>query len=258
MAERREDSKETEAAEQLKGFFDENRSQVFFSRQIEVLHEGRYFHWITNRALNRLIAIKDLKIEQRTLNYGGAINLLWHRSYRHYKRSAERVVKLVEGYSSPVVGEELGRHGEVLTLQGFAEAQFTLRGRNINVFQKKRWPLTDHNLDFIFEKDGIAYGIEVKNTLRYIDQREFRTKTQLCQYLGLRPVFVVRMIPRTWVQELVREGGFALILKYQLYPPALKSLTEQIIKDLRLPVGTPRKLEEGTMSRFLRWHTKNV
>jgi hypothetical protein len=30
----------------------------------------------------------------------------------------------------------------------------------------------------------------------------------------LVPVFVARMLPKAWVHELWRQGGFALILKY--------------------------------------------
>lgn len=252
------DPKETEATEQLKVFFDEHRKRVFFSRQVEVLHEEKYFHWITNRALRNLIAMRSLQTEQRRLASGGTIKLLWHRSYRYYRRSAADVVKLVEAYADPDIGAELGLHGERMVLEGFAEAQFIMRGRNTNTFQDKTWIESQHDLDFIFEKDGLAYGVEVKNTLRYMDYEEFQIKIRLCQQLGIRPLFVVRMIPRTWVRELVQAGGFALILKYQLYPSAHKPLAKQIARELQLPVDAPRRLAEGTMQRFLQWHVRNV
>jgi hypothetical protein len=51
-----------------------------------------------------------------------------------------------------------------------------------------------------------------------MDYPELTTKVRLCQHLGLRPVFVVRMMPRTWIHEVAQQGGFVLILKYQLYP----------------------------------------
>lgn len=74
---------------------------------------------------------------------------------------------------------------------------------------------TDHDLDFIFERDGIAYGVEVKNTLGCMDYEEFQTKIRLCRQLCLRPVFVLRMFPRSWMHELITAGGFGLIFKYQ-------------------------------------------
>ena len=252
------DPKETEATEQLKVFFDEHRKRVFFSRQVEVLYEDTYFHWITNRALRNLIETGNLQTEQRRLASGSTIKLMWHRSYRYYKRSANDVFKLVETYSRPDVGAELGLHGERMVHEGFALAQFITRGHDTNTFQGKMWTESRHDLDFIFEKDGITYGVEVKNTLGYMDYNEFQIKIRLCQQLDIKPVFVVRMIPGTWVRELARAGGFALILKYQLYPSAYKPLATQVSQELELPVDAPRRLEEGTMRRFLQWHVRNV
>jgi hypothetical protein len=44
------DEREVEARAHIREFFKDNREQVFFSRQLEVLNEQVYFHWITNRA----------------------------------------------------------------------------------------------------------------------------------------------------------------------------------------------------------------
>ena len=117
---------------------------------------------------------------------------------------------------------------------------------------------TDHNLDFIFEKDGVGYGVEVKNTLGYMDYKEFQTKIRLSLFLGLRPVFVARMLPKSWMNELIGQGGFGLILKYQLYPWSHRELARRVAGDLGLPVDAPRALADGTMRRFMTWHTKRL
>ena len=49
----------------------------------------------------------------------------------------------------------------------------------------------DRNLDRVFERDGIPYGAEIKNTLAYIDRGELHVKLRMCFYLGLRPLFTV-------------------------------------------------------------------
>ena len=41
--------------------------------------------------------------------------------------------------------------------------------RHANEFEGRSWVTTGHNLDFIFRRDGVAYGVEVKNTLGYMD-----------------------------------------------------------------------------------------
>ncbi len=59
----------------------------------------------------------------------------------------------------------MGLHGEMMVLEGFARSEFVMRGRNTREFRGRLWIETENNLDFIFERDGQAYGVEVKNTL---------------------------------------------------------------------------------------------
>jgi hypothetical protein len=251
------DSREEDAVKKLRGFFQSHRTSVFFSRQIEVQNEGEYFHWITNRALRELRDEGFLYGETRILRTGGAINLLWHRSYRFYRRSATRLVDLVDEYADPNIGGVIGLHGEFMVLEGFARSEFVMRGRSTKSFRDRFWTESEHNLDFIFEKDGQGYGVEVKNTLGYMDYEEFQLKIRLCQFLGLRPVFAVRMLPKAWIHELISAGGYGMILKYQLYPWTHKDLAKRVAADLGLPVDSPKALYEGTMRKFLGWHQKN-
>lgn len=256
--ERPPDPKQEEARSHLERFFEENKEEVFFSRQIEVQNEAKYFHWITNRAITELKDAGLIYSETRNLNWGGRITIFWHNSYRYPRRKAAALVKLVEEYSSPQIGGLLGLHGEIMVLEGFSRFQFVRLGRNVNEYGGNKWERSEHNLDFIFERDGIPYGLEIKNTLGYMDYDEFKTKKQICLHLGLKPVFVVRMIPKSWIKELNDAGGFALILKYQLYPWTHKELAKKVSTKLNLPVDAPRELQEGTMLRFVKWHEKNL
>jgi len=62
---RQPDPREREAAATLRDFFDIHRNEVFFSRQLEVQNEDKYFHWISNRA------IRDLR-EEGLISWGDA------------------------------------------------------------------------------------------------------------------------------------------------------------------------------------------
>lgn len=230
--------------------------RMFFSRQLEVMHEGKWFHWVTNRALRELVARGAIRSETRQLVTGQRVNLMWHRSYRYYRRDAARLVRLVEEYADPNIGGAIGLHGEFMVLEGFARKQFVMKGKNAQTFGSRTWTKTAHDLDFIFERDQIAYGVEVKNTLPYMDYGELKLKTEICKELGLRPVFAARMLPKSWVKEVIDAGGFALILKYQLYPWAHRELAKRVREELGLPVDAPRALEDGTMERFVRWHRR--
>jgi len=91
-----------------------------------------------------------------------------------------------------------------------------------------------------------------------MDLKEFSEKTEISRFLGLCPVFIARMLPKTWIHELNMKGGFALILKYQLYPWTHRNLAKRVAEELSLPVDAPRAIAEATMERFLRWHFKRI
>jgi hypothetical protein len=198
---------ERAAVEGLKELFDERRQEVFFSRQVEVLHEREWFHWITKRALKTLTAEGIIRSESRPLAHGGSVTLFWHHSYRYYQRAAARVVSRVNEYSDPNIGGALGLQGELLVLEGHARQQFLMLGRETRVYRSKEWTRTEHDLDFVFERDGIGYGVEVKNTLGYMDHDELVIKIEMCQHLDLRPLFAVRMLAKTWTNEIIQAGG---------------------------------------------------
>lgn len=166
------------------------------------------------------------------------------------------MVSLVEEYADPNIGGVVGLHGELMVLEGFARCEFVMRGGDTRDFAGKCWTESDHNLDFIFEKDGRAYGVEVKNTLGYMEYEEFQVKIRLCRFLGVRPVFAARMLPRTWTYELIGAGGYGMIMKHQLYPWTHKELARRVRGELGLPVDAPRALYGGTMDRFLEWHRR--
>lgn len=110
----------------------------------------------------------------------------------------------------------------------------------------------------MFTRDGIAYGAEIKNRLGYIPQDEFLAKLEMCGELKLRPLFVARMMPKTYIQEVNRAGGFSLIMKRQFYPMAHKELANKVSRELGLPVDCPTRLQDSTLQRFLTWHERKL
>lgn len=253
-----EDSYFREAKEDISSFIVENNEKVFYSRQLEIRFEDKYFHWITNRAINQLIAEKKIKTETVKLHTGNELKLIWNKKFRYYKREAKKVIDLVGEFSDPNIGASLGTHCELLILEGFAKNEFILKGRNIKEYESVEWKETDHNMDFIFYKDTFAYGIEIKNKLGYMDKDEYEIKMKLCKHIGVCPVFVVRMMPKTWINDIINKGGFVLVLKYQLYPQYHKDLALRVRKELELPVDSPKALKDETMHRFMKWHEKKV
>ena len=255
-----EDKYQKLARKDLLDFFNlqENKTKVFYSRQLEIMMENKYYHWITNRAVRDLIDSGEVISAQYNLKNAGSLNLLWHKSFRYYKRAAQEICELVDEYSLPSLSADIGLRGETLVLEGFAMNGFNLLGRETNIFNGNKWEESDHNLDFIFSKDNVNYGIEVKNMLGYMNYKELELKVKMCDYLNLIPIFAVRMFPQTWINEVREFGGFSLIMKYQFYPISFKELAERVRNVLNFPIGTPKRLEQGTMDRVIKWHQKNV
>ena len=142
---RPDDSAEAKARARLLAHFEDHPEAVFYSRQLEVLFEQEYFHWVTNRALRRLVEEGRILVEARTLDLGSEIKLLWNRRYRFYKRTANEVFSLVNQYSSAagdgtlgllLTGEATREHqgrkwtgqGEHLVLAAFAREQYPGNG----------------------------------------------------------------------------------------------------------------------------------
>jgi hypothetical protein len=65
----------------VRAFFETNPAQVFYSRQVEVRWEDKYFHWIINRAIRELLADGEIKGDTFQLRSGGEIHLLWNRAF---------------------------------------------------------------------------------------------------------------------------------------------------------------------------------
>ena len=252
------DKVELAAREDVVEFIEANREKVFSSRQMEVHFERRYFHWITHRVLNDLLGGGHIGGESRVMKGGVPLNVFWHKGNRYTRRAVKDLIDVIEGYSEPNFTAALGNTGELLVSDGFGRFRFVQMGRNTNEFEGRRWEESEHDVDFIFERDGRAYGIEVKNTLPYINDREMKLKIRLCKHLGLTPVFVVRAMPAIWIGEVSRAGGFTLVLGYQLYPLGHKEFAREVREKTGLPVDAPRALYDGTMQRFVTWHEKRA
>lgn len=225
---------------------------------MEVLHKGQFFHWVANRALNHLVAERFVGFERRELAFGGKIKWVWKKTFRYPKRAEAELLKLVSRYAEPSISEGLGHQGEILVLEGFARNGFQIVSRNSRQHEEACWSASEHDLDLIVRKDGIGYGVEIKNTLPYIDRHDFEKKVEISRHLGLVPVMAARMMPKTWINELQAQGGFSLILQDRFYPWGQKALAQEVSAVLGLPVRCVTAIEQGAFDRFETWRAKHV
>ncbi len=240
---------------QLLQLFEADPERVFFETQLAIRFEDTFFHWVTVRALKDL---RDSGSELQQLGPETHLRFYFNRRNRYWKRKASEVKKLVLLYSDPAFTPVLGAQGELLIDAALPRFGFMPVADAVREWQGVKWDQTGHNLDRIFAKDGVYYGVEIKNRLGYIDRNEFLSKLAMCAMLRLTPLFVARMMPRTYINDGRKLGGYSMIMKYQFYPVSHRDLAIRVRNELDLPVDCPRRIQDSTLQRFLAWHDKSI
>jgi hypothetical protein len=257
-----EDTYATDARDELLKLINDRSQEVFYERQLQVFFENRFYHWVTSKALNELAEDGEIQSGFRPLtSHGGGAakaRFFFSTQLRYWTRKANEAVRLISAYSDPVFTRAIGRQAEMLFDAGLARAGFIPQAQETREYNGKRWEESDHDLDRIYVRDGLSYGAEIKNKLAYIEAAELYTKLRMNRHLGLIPLFIARMMPKSWINEVWKAGGFCLIFKFQLYPFGQEVFAREVSQKLELPVDCPRALADGTIQRFLKWHLKRV
>ena len=248
-----------DARKTLTALFEENIDAVYYERQLQVMHEGTFFHWVTKNALQ---SIKDSVVQliAREINTEGHIlrpHFYTHRSNRYPMRKINALGALIKDFSNSAITSSCGNRAEILFSDALGGRGFTHSGQGVNEYRGKKWTETGHNLDYIFEKDGCAYGCEIKNTLTYIDKAEMEIKLNMCDYLGVTPLFIMRSSPSTYNRKIITRGGFALLFVSQIYELSQADLVRRIREAFgEKKADCPRRIPEGIIDRFMKWHNK--
>jgi hypothetical protein len=122
----------------------------------------------------------------------------------------------------------IGRHGELMFDAALGRFGFRAEAKNAKSWYGRTWIETNHNLDRIITRDGVAYGVEIKNTQNYISRDELLLKIRICQHLGLTPLFIMRFAPKSYMYEIYSNGGFGLLFEEQIYPWGHSSLLNEV------------------------------
>jgi hypothetical protein len=181
------------------GIFERSPDAVFYESQLCVHFEDRFFHWVTARALKDLRDGNRIASELQELTPKTPLRFYFSKRNRYWRRRAGEIRKLVLSFSNQAFTSALGAQGELLIDAGLPRVGFMPQGENVKTWEDRTWVDTGHDLDRVFMRDGIPYGAEIKNRLGYIRQEEFIAKLQMCAALGLTPLFIARMMPKTYI-----------------------------------------------------------
>ncbi len=252
--ERPRDVKIDEAKEVVMArMFASDKGSVYYQRQIEVMLERELFHWITRKALRELGNEGRLFAHREQVSKDLEALFYMRRGIRYWRREVKRIGRVIIEYAN--LSRAIGAHAEMLFDAAFGAVGFRTVARDVKSFEGREWTGTDHNLDRIIERDGIYYGEEIKNTLDYIPLTELDIKLEMCRVLKLRPLFVMRWAAKSYVFKIKEAGGYGFLFGKQLYPFGQEGLMKKVAA-LGLPVDSPKRIPEGMIERFLRWHKR--
>lgn len=245
-----------QAQQEIRALYENDREIVFYIRQLQVKLEKKYFHWITNNAIIGLLKLGYLKDFRIPKEKGTSTRFFIHRANRYARRTINRMEKIIEEYSQDHITRSCGHRAEDLFFKALAMRGFMHKATKVKEYEGRRWEKTGHDLDFVFEKDGISYGCEIKNTLGYIDKEELEVKLEMCAFFGIKPLFIMRYSPKTYNRMIYEQGGFALIFETQIYELSQAKLVQTLKEVLGLPVVCSKAIPDGIIDRFEKWHNQ--
>lgn len=237
----------------LKTLF-QNPRAVYYERQILILLEERFFHWITAKALHELWEEELIQSEKVLLGEKTHIRFYMAKGHRNWRRQAAEIKDLVLQFSEPSFGYALGHQGETLFDAALPKFGFMPDGENVREYNGVKWLHSEHDLDRVFVRDGIAYGTEIKNKLNYIEREELTIKLMMCEAFGIRPLFIMRGVPKSYIHRINQAGGYCIRFRYQLYPHGAVGFAKLVRETLGIPVDAPKAISDATIQRFLDWH----
>ena len=245
-----------EAQKEIRGLYEADKDSVYYMRQLQVKFERTYFHWVTNNAVLGLLKmgyLRDIRIPRER---GTSTRYFVRKTNRYPKRDINAIEAVVQEYSQDHITRSCGHRAEDLFCNALAVRGFMPVGVKVKEYNGRTWQKSGHDLDFVFKRDGIAYGCEVKNTLGYIEKEELKTKLEMCSFFEVKPLFIMRYSPKSYNKWINDEGGFALIFETQIYELSQESLVQRIREVTGLPVICSVKIPDGIIDRFENWHKK--
>jgi len=251
--------------------------KVVTDREVKVRLEGEAFPgppgpfpWVVGRAMKALEEGKILKPHgyrgRRRIGKGVPFKFYSMRGtpYPEIAQLIEKKRRISADINNLLTGEASASfHAENLFFEAFEQLGFVNHGRNKSEFKGKTVSglpgKKPPDLDFIVERDGIVYGVDVKNWIRYEygTRKEVDSKVRLAEELGIVPFIVARYVDREKVNEIIySHGGVVYEYKLLILPSTLRSLAEDAAHFLGYPTLAVDQLPEMMVNRIADIHER--
>jgi len=281
-----------EAREVIKRFYTNEIGEPirtpFFLGQLQIHFEKNFFPWISYNGLESLVEdgfLTTYEYDDIYTQDDGLENITKLKFYARsdacntsgeeetMKRHAYLTGKVVDEYSSVENRDMIGKHLHALVKLTLQAEGFKIVDENSNEYNGRNYTRTNHDLDIIAkhrENENFAIGVEIKNTLDIMNPELIDTKINICEDLGLIPVFAIRW-NKPHIECILNQNGFSWVFKTQMYPLGQENFVEKIYKRLsakwkassksyeyKYPIIVRTELPPKSVIKFREWVERNL
>ena len=136
-----------------------------------------------------------------------------------------------------------GFHAQYLWRDAFVDLGFTIEKEDVREFGGKEATIGG-DIDFVAKKDGLVFGVEVKNGLEYPD--DLSRKVQIAVELGTIPVVIVRRVTWDAYSNLKKYGVLVKIYETSIMPRSYESIVNECKVTLKMPLIALDAISTGT------------
>jgi len=228
------------------------QQKVVYERQVQVALEDYMEHRTTRIILQKLVThgkLSSFSEKYRFNNHSFTIRWFYLPSLKKEEVESEirKKIELIKYYLLYEGRYEIlfgiyADYAEYLVEQAFRAVGCMVVSKYTNYFNGITYTRKDTDLDFIvFHRDVGFIGVEVKNKLDYPELKDIEDFLDLVNYLGLKPLFVARMMPRRYIWEVISNGGFVVITERYLLKPGMPHEVFNGIVNMGIPLGIYRE-----------------
>lgn len=211
-------------------------------------------HNTIDAAINRLkekreIVETDLRGRKRKATTGRKPLLFYRLISMPYNKRIQDVIKEKRDCSTFLFGlsSYAGFYAQNLWVDVFRELDFNILGEDMDEFDGNTSSV-EGNIDIIVERDGVVFGVEVKNGLSY--PTDIRRKFRIAAELQTMPFFVARALSYGDRKWLPANGGLMKLYNVSIFSPDCPEKLQECMKVLGYPIFVTKKIDDHVVKHL--------
>ncbi|MEM4635434.1 MAG: hypothetical protein QXL44_06055 [Candidatus Nitrosocaldus sp.] len=260
MSEAQNNGKEG-AKQAILDLFNKDKNFIAYDREIRYRLESKYPHDVIGEAIKQLEKEGKLKRTnlpgRRSLNRNNP-NVFYRVPDSNWKKQLELMRKKFElSLFITHLLPEMGEHAEKAWWRAFRKNGWYVEPEKeediggINCYKNKKASI-NNDIDFIVSKDGIAYGVEVKNGLTYPDDLYFKVRVAI--EIDVIPLVIARWLNPRQINVLKE-----LKIPFIIYKEALVSSTfEPMVNNIKQYLQYPIIAKDEIDDEYFKYKVDNI